>query len=335
MRKYLTILLLILCHVAMMADTTVAQKAEAYIKKYSEMAVAEMYRSGVPASITLAQGLLESGYGVSALAKESNNHFGIKCHADWTGDRVYHDDDQKGECFRKYPTVADSYADHGDFLRYKPRYAFLFDYQNTDYKSWCHGLKKAGYATDPKYAFKLIDIIETYKLYRFDKQKPLHAKDEDGNEVAPEDLKTPQSPSVLETASRFKGTGNSGTYAVSLSREVMEINGVPFIYAREGESYKSIAALYDLFPKELMAFNDEKADRTFTRPEVIYLRHKQKYAVKGLQKHICSEGETLREISQKYAVSMSSLMKLNNIKNAAKYEVGEDNTLLLRPGKKD
>lgn len=333
MKKYFVMAAIsVLSAMLLWADTT-AERAEAYVARYSDMAVSEMYRSGVPASITLAQGLLESGYGMSALARQSNNHFGIKCHADWTGERVYHDDDAKGECFRKYPKVSDSYADHGDFLRYKPRYAFLFDYNRTDYKSWAHGLKKAGYATDPKYAYKLIDIIETYKLYRFDKMKPHQAPSKDGSASVEQTPQIPESPTQLETASRFEGSGKRGTFAVSLHREVLQINGVPFVYAREGESYKSIAALYDLFPKELMSFNDEKTDRVFTHPEVVYLHSKQKYAVKGLEKHICSDGETLREISQKYAVKLSSLMKLNKIKDVRQYTVREDNTLLLRPSK--
>lgn len=333
MRKLIPIMLCLLMPFLASADT-IDQRAEAYVARYSDMAVYEMYRSGVPASITLAQGLLESGYGLSTLAKKSNNHFGIKCHADWTGERVYHDDDAKGECFRKYPSVADSYADHGDFLRYKARYAFLFDYQKTDYKSWAHGLKKAGYATDPKYAYKLIDMVEKYSLHRFDRMKPKEMKDENGKTVPEASVEMPQSPTRLEAASRFSGSGSTGTFAVSLSREVLEINGVPFIYAREGESYKSIAALYDLFPKELMGFNDEKKDRVFTRPEIVYLRHKQKYAVKGLEKHICNEGESLRDISQKYAVTLSSLMKLNKIKKESQYRVAEDNTLYLRPVKR-
>ena len=133
---------------------------EAYIEKYSALAVAEMYRSGVPASITLAQGLLESGNGLSELARKSNNHFGIKCHNNWTGGRVYHDDDAKGECFRKYGHPYESYRDHSDFLRYRDRYKFLFDYKVTDYKSWAYGLKKAGYATDPAYPKKLIKLID-------------------------------------------------------------------------------------------------------------------------------------------------------------------------------
>ena len=141
---------------------------EKYIAQWAPTAVREMYRSGVPASITLAQGILESRYGLSTLAADGNNHFGIKCHKDWTGKKQYHDDDAKGECFRVCDTVDEAFRDYSDFLRYRDRYKFLFDLETTDYKSWAYGLKKAGYATDPGYPGKLIKYIEDYKLYEYD-----------------------------------------------------------------------------------------------------------------------------------------------------------------------
>lgn len=321
MRKSILVFLAFLLSYSLTADTT-KDRVDAYVARYADLAVSEMYRSGIPASITLAQGLLESGFGRSTLALESNNHFGIKCHSDWTGERVYYDDDKKGECFRKYPKVLDSYMDHSDFLRYKPRYASLFDFEITDYRSWANGLKKAGYATDPAYAGKLINLIETYNLDRFDKvSRPEDAMQQE--EVLP------QSPNVLEKASRYTGSGRRGSFAVSLSREVLQINDIPFIYAREGETFKSIAQLYDLFPKELMAFNDVKKDRALASGEVIYLRPKAKRAVKGLEKHICSEGENLWQISQKYAVSLQALLKYNHLKSAD-VQLREDDTINLR-----
>ena len=141
---------------------------EQYIQTYSQIAVEEMLRSGVPASITLAQGLLESGSGQSRLATEGNNHFGIKCHKGWTGRSMKHDDDARNECFRVYDSPEQSFRDHSDFLRYRDRYKFLFDLERTDYQGWAYGLKQAGYATDPKYAGKLIKYIEDYNLARFD-----------------------------------------------------------------------------------------------------------------------------------------------------------------------
>lgn len=140
-----------------------------YIKKYAAIAVREMHTYHIPASITLAQGILESGNGKSELASKSNNHFGIKCHTEWQGKRVYHDDDEKGECFRKYKYVSSSFKDHSLFLTQRSRYNFLFSYKVTDYENWAHGLRKAGYATDPQYPAKLIRIIEDYKLHEFDR----------------------------------------------------------------------------------------------------------------------------------------------------------------------
>lgn len=142
---------------------------EQYVIRYAPLAVAEMYRSGVPASITLAQGLLESRYGLSELAVSGNNHFGIKCHNNWRGGKIYHDDDRRGECFRKYDSPEESFRDHSDFLRYRDRYKFLFDLQPTDYKGWAYGLKKAGYATDPSYPAKLVRLIEEYDLHEYDR----------------------------------------------------------------------------------------------------------------------------------------------------------------------
>lgn len=307
--------------VAGFSDST-KERAEAYISQYSSLAVEEMCRSGIPASITLAQGLLESGYGRSTLATKANNHFGIKCHSDWKGETVYHDDDAKGECFRKYPQVLDSYRDHSDFLRYKSRYASLFELEMTDYKAWAHGLKKAGYATDPKYAYKLIGIIETYKLNRFD---VLNAEEKE---------LVPETPLQLEQPVKFEGSGRHGTFAVSLAREVLQINGTAFIYARRYETYESIAKLYDLFPKELAAFNDSKdPHRTLEGGEIVYLQPKANKAVKGLDKHICEEGETLYDISRKFAVKLSSLMKMNHITDPSA-ALHEDDTILLRPVKK-
>lgn len=142
-----------------------------YIKKYAPLAVIKMHEYKIPASITLAQGILESGNGKSVLASKSNNHFGIKCHRGWTGKRVYHDDDKKDDCFRKYKYVENSYNDHSKFLTGRKRYAFLFKIRKSNYKAWAKGLKKAGYATDRKYPSKLIRIIESYQLYEFDKVK--------------------------------------------------------------------------------------------------------------------------------------------------------------------
>lgn len=154
-----------------------------YIEKYKDIAIRQMNRHKIPASITLAQGCLESDNGNSSLARKANNHFGIKCHKGWLGGRYKHDDDSKGECFRRYDSAAESYADHSNFLTNRPRYASLFDLEITDYKAWAHGLKAAGYATDPKYAQLLINIIEDYKLYQYDIPDALHKAKSDLKEA--------------------------------------------------------------------------------------------------------------------------------------------------------
>jgi len=315
-------LLLCLMFLPFTADSdSLLDPAIGYIAKYSETAVKEMYRSGVPASITLAQGLLESGKGLGYLAIQANNHFGIKCHQDWQGERVYYDDDAKGECFRKYPTAEDSFTDHSNFLRFKPRYAFLFELHTADYKSWAYGLKSAGYATDPKYAEKLIAIVERYDLNRYDVR------------AEREKMEIPETPSELEKPERFISKGAIGKYSVTLKREILQKNGIPFIYARAGETYKSIAESYDLFPSELEAINDVRSThRELAAGDVVYLHRKASKASKGLDLYVCQEGDDLWTISQRFAVRLSSLMKMNGIKNAS-MTLQEDDTIFLRPNK--
>ena len=175
MKLFVRILILLLILTGINPELVKAQRKlssyEAYISKYSDLAIEHQKKYKIPASITLSQGLLESGAGQSSLARQSNNHFGIKCHSDWRGGRVYHDDDLRGECFRKYDQVEDSYTDHSKFIAFRPRYSVLFDLDLKDYKGWAKGLQHGGYATDRAYANKLIKVIEDYELYRFDSNK--------------------------------------------------------------------------------------------------------------------------------------------------------------------
>ena len=288
---------------------------EIYIEKYADIAVSEMYRSGVPASITLAQGLLESGYGRSELALKSNNHFGIKCHNGWQGGRVYHDDDAKGECFRKYDHPEESYRDHSDFLRYRDRYKFLFDYKITDYKSWAYGLKKAGYATDPAYPDKLIRLIEEYRLYLYDTRDKVRKTEGQSDRHKQTSYKTPPpSPSSIEQVERLSGH-KAEEFRFSLSRELYSQNGVPFVYSVAGETFRSIAESNNLFLKELLSFNDLNEDVPLLPGTVVYLQKKKKQSAKGLDMHVIEKGETLRGISQRYGVRLKSLRRLNAIVN--------------------
>ncbi len=321
---------------------------EIYIEQFSTLAVEEMYRSGVPASITLAQGLLESGYGLSELAVKGNNHFGIKCHNNWSGKKMYHDDDRKGECFRKYPSPEHSYRDHSDFLRYRDRYKFLFDYKITDYKSWAHGLKKAGYATDPAYPSKLIALIEEYELYEYDRkpvsyarsdrkskkhssekknEKITHAESKDvrlkdeGAAVADE---LPKSPNEIEQVESLTNEQRQN-FHFSMSREVYTRNGVPFVRASEGETYAEIAASNNLFMREILRFNDLEKDTSLMPGTEVYLQPKKKQAVRGLDKHVVEDGETMRSISQRYGIKLKNLYKMNGM---AEFDVPREGDII-------
>lgn len=315
MKKALTIFLLV-CTLALTASVPETRKSPQliYIERYAEIAVEEMYRSGVPASITLAQGLLESRYGQSELAVKGNNHFGIKCH-NWNGAGMYYDDDRKGECFRKYASPEESYRDHSDFLRFRDRYRFLFDLEPTDYKGWAHGLKKAGYATDSKYPQKLISLIEEFELYKYDL---------DGGDRR----QRPDSPARLERVERLDDSRKE-TFHFALSRQMYSKNGVPFVYSVEGESYASIAARYNLFHKEILRYNDLKEDVTLYPGTVVYLQKKKKQAAKGLDKHIVEEDDmSLTDIAQRYAVKLSSLLRMNGF--TEDYEPKEGEVIILR-----
>jgi hypothetical protein len=280
-----------------------------------------MDRTGGPASITLAQGITESGAGRSKRAAEGNNHFGIKCHTDWKGKTMAIDDDKKGECFRVYKNAEMSFRDHSDFLRYRDRYKFLFSYDVTDYKSWAYGLKKAGYATDPAYAGKLIKMIEDYKLWRFDTPKL---------EERPDTI--PESPETIEEPKRIDTDVYDEDYVFSLRRPVYEKNGVPFVYASEGESYASIAQAYKLFTKQILRYNDLRESEPLAPGPMVLIQPKKAHAAKGLDKYIVGEDPvTLRDICQRFAVRMGSVRRMNGF--AADYVPSEGDTVLLRPAK--
>lgn len=334
---FIAFVFLLLFSVAAFSDVRPSQ--EEYIRKYSKTAVSEMYRSGIPASITLAQGLLESGAGRSRLATEGNNHFGIKCH-NWNGKKIYEDDDRRHECFRKYGSAEESYRDHSDFLRYKDRYKFLFDLDPTDYKGWAYGLKKAGYATDPKYPQKLIKLIEDYRLYEYDtkpasfaeaavvKEKPSKKRkgDKKVSDTSSVPSVRPQSPSKIETPQPLDGKQRE-VFNFNLSRQMYSLNGVPFVYSVEGETYSSIAKDYNLFPKEILNFNDLKQPIELLPGTVVYLQKKKKSSAKGLEKHVWEPGDNLWSVSQRYAVQLSSLKKMNGVKSDSELVEGDLITL--------
>lgn len=303
MKKILIILLSISFLTAFSAAGNTPQKK--YIEQFASLAVEEMYRSGIPASITLAQGLLESRYGQSELAVEGNNHFGIKCHNNWSGKKMYHDDDLKGECFRKYPSPEHSYRDHSDFLRYRERYAFLFDLEITDYKAWAYGLKKAGYATDPQYPAKLIKLIEEYSLYEYDSPELMISR-------SGKKLSIPDSPSRIGQTEKLTGQARAD-FHFNAARELYRQNGVPFVYSIEGETYESLATSNNLFLREILKFNDLDRTQALTPGTKVFLQQKKRQAVKGLDKHVVEEGESMRSIAQKYGVRLKNLYKLNGM----------------------
>ncbi|MFO7656329.1 MAG: glucosaminidase domain-containing protein [Bacteroidales bacterium] len=289
-RKSLLFLILTCTAISLTAQTGKLTREE-YIKKYQYLAIKEMGRTGIPASITMAQGLLESGNGNSRLAVKANNHFGIKCH-DWSGKKVRHDDDASRECFRKYSSVEESYRDHSDFLTSKSRYAALFDIPSTDYKGWAKGLKKAGYATSPTYAEALIRIVEENRLYLLDQGVDIPDK---------KDV-------IAKKSERSKEEGLKGS-----SREILENNRVKYIVARTSDTYQGITQELEMLPWQLAKYNELEQDFEIKEGQVVYIQPKRTNANAVKTVHIVAEGETMYSISQKYAIRLDRLYARNII----------------------
>ena len=335
--KRILIALTLILGLSVSAQRNAGTPQERYISRYASIAVNEMYRTGVPASITLAQGIIESRSGQSTLAVDGNNHFGIKCHNSWKGKTMLADDDRKNECFRVYDSAEESFRDHSDFLRYRDRYKFLFDFRTTDYKSWAYGLKQAGYATDPSYASKLIQCVEDYGLSRYDRMTVDEALAEGGTEAETpierdEVGEIPDSPLKIEAGEIF--TGKAGEeYRFSLSRTLYSRNGVPFVYAIEGETYASIAKNYHLLQREILKFNDVPKGGELHAGDIVYLEPKKSKTVRGLDKYIVGEDEeTFHGICQRFAVTEKAIRKLNNL--PISYVPKEGDEIVLRPESK-
>jgi len=290
------------------------QTTEQYITKYKLIAIQEMLDYEIPASITLAQGILESGSGNSRLATKANNHFGIKCHSDWKGEKVYHDDDARHECFRKYPYAEDSYRDHSLFLKNKKRYAELFKLKMTNYKGWAKGLKKAGYATNPKYPKRLIGLIERYGLDKYDK---LTAKEfekivqtamaDSGNKsIIPRQYQKGNKPPPPVVT-------NVKPQVARAYHEVKYINRVKYIVVQKGDTPERICNEFDVWLKQFYKFNDLKPGMKLESGTMVYLQPKRR---KGdVKYHTVADGETLWDISQKHGIKMKWLLKRNHIKD--------------------
>jgi LysM repeat protein len=273
-----------------------------YIDQYHQLAVSHMKIYRIPASITLAQGLLESGAGKSRFTQASNNHFGIKCH-EWKGEKIYYDDDTRNECFRKYKQAADSYDDHSRFLSERPRYASLFDLDVKDYKAWAKGLSKCGYATDPGYANKLIKLIEDYELYRYD------------------DLK------VKYKIDRPRSNKSSNVAGVK-QREVYKTHGLIYVVAGKDDTFDSIA--FDLGFKvgDLLKYNEVPEGFPLYKGDIVYLEKKKKKADKPNYEHVVQVGESMHSISQQYGIRLHNLYRMN--KKDEEYVPVEGDVLRLR-----
>jgi LysM repeat protein/ribosomal protein S16 len=272
-----------------------AQKRNAsfveYIGQYKDLAVKHRNRYKIPASITLAQGILESGAGKSDFVKKSNNHFGIKCGSDWKGARIYRTDDKKDECFRAYDKAEDSYEDHSIFLTTRDRYSDLFTLKINDYEAWAVGLQKKGYATDKAYANKLIKIIQDYELYKYD-TRPVNKE---------------------KSKSKF----------FSLKREVYKTHGLIYVLAASDDSFDKIAEDTGFKVKDLIKYNEVPEDFPLFPGDIVYLEKKKKKADKPYFEHIVQIGESMHSISQKYGLQLSGLYKFNRKKGDYVPEEGD------------
>ncbi|MBA4321646.1 MAG: hypothetical protein C0408_02395 [Odoribacter sp.] len=283
--------------------------AEAYINSFKDMAISEMKRTGVPASITLAQGIIESGMGKSGLATEANNHFGIKCHDNWTGPVIRHSDDRRNECFRKYRQPGDSYKDHSDFLRSESRYKSLFSLEVTDYKGWARGLKSAGYATNPEYANMLIRKIEEYNLYNYDRGITASAK----TVIRNDSVTGKKEVTFAGTSEEIVGNVD-GNYSVKTGRSrVLEKNRIQYIIVKEGDTRESLEKEFLLLKWELARYNELNSDFKLTAGQVLYLQPKREKADAGNDIHTTSEGDTMYNISQVYGIKFKNLLIMNRM----------------------
>lgn len=273
---------------------------QSYIDQYKNLAIEEMLRYNIPASITLAQGIFESSAGRSELTVKGNNHFGIKCHG-WGGNTIYHDDDERNECFRAYDNAKQSYEDHSKFLSQNTRYRSLFSLQRTDYRSWARGLKACGYATNPVYADKLIELIELYKLYELD---------------------------CAEHYDKFmaKRGGYDKPITQGMTLHPIKIyNKNYYIIARAGDTFKKIGQEVDLSYRKIAKYNERNKNDVLQPGEVIYLKKKQKHADKAYKgrPHIVKPNESMYSIAQFYGIRLKSLYKMNHLSPDYQLRVGD------------
>ena len=270
-----------------------------YIDQYKDIAIEQMQRYHIPASITLAQGLLESGAGRSELTRNSNNHFGIKCNNNWTGRRTYHDDDAKNDCFRVYDSAYESYEDHSKFLSGNQRYRQLFQLKTTDYKGWAKGLKACGYATSPVYAEKLIEIIQLYKLYQYDSAKGYDH--------------------FMAQRTKDQNPNGASLHTIKI------FNKNYYIIARRGDTFKAIGEEVGISYRKIAKYNERNRKDQLQEGEVIWLKKKQSKAPKDYKGrlHYVRSGESMYSIAQQYGIRLKCLYKMNKLSPDYQIKVGD------------
>lgn len=330
MKRYIDTIIALVLSAAAWSQGSTNRAYWAYIDKYKDMAMEQQKKYKIPASITLAQGLLESGAGRSRLATEANNHFGIKTPGGWTGPYILADDDRPKEKFRKYRSAAESYEDHSLFLL-KPRYKRLFTYRITDYKAWAHGLKACGYATSPTYAQSLIRIIEMYSLHQFDTRKPIRQQ---------------AAPATSEYNARGEKGAISKAYLKRLARNKIKESKIPpffrthavyynnsnyFIVVQENDDLATISQSTGISISDLLEYNDLDLNYTLTIGDILFLRKKRTKAAKeySTRPHIVQPGQSMYDISQMYGIRLKNLYRLNAL-SPREYEIKVGDTIWLR-----
>lgn len=304
---------------------------EEYIQTYKDIAMEEMRTHGIPASITLAQGLLESGSGNSALARDAKNHFGIKCHTGWQGQSYIMDDDERNECFRRYSQVEESFRDHSEFLRSRSRYAGLFELDIMDYEGWANGLKAAGYATNPAYATSLIGIIDRNRLYLYDQLAMGIITEAElnrilrGEQEATPSTTFPVEERALELA--YSPVDRSGFVLVDMTAEkrfIYENNHVRFAYAKEGETLERIAEAFHIRVKDLCKYNliTRPDEMVFHYGDIVYLEQLRKRN-RTAKTHVVQVGETVRDVALHYAVRPGKILKRNGLSEGEPLQPGQ------------
>ncbi len=351
MNRILSVSLIIIASLLSVNVSAQLAERQAYVTKYKCWAIKEMLRTGIPASITLAQGILESDCGRSMLATEANNHFGIKCHNDWTGKTMYKDDDRKQECFRSYDNAYDSFKDHSDFLVTKQRYSKLFKLDPTDYEGWAAGLKECGYATEPTYAYRLVKIIEEEGLAQYDNATSC-SDDEPETLVVDNTTKggnksnnrgkgrgelsnqtddySNNSSNGSSTVVRKKSPKVKAVFSIEpfVSHEVLYNNGVRYIMVGSADTFESIATEFQMMVWELYKYNDLALGADIKGITYLYLRPKRNKAHRDCTYHVVEEGDTMWSISQKYGVKYRKLLNRNGMTEGQEPSLGTE--ILLR-----